>query len=393
MAEEGGLFSIGIEEEFQIVDPATGDLRAHIQQMLSQAGQHSLHEQIKPEMLQSMVETISKVCRNIDEACEEVYKLRRTISDMANRSGLAIVASGTHPFSHWQSQLITPNDRYKMLEEDLQDVVRSILIFGLHVHVAVPGNDLRVEIMNEARYFLPHMLALSTSSPFWLGRFTGLKSYRTVVWSQFPRTGIPSTFGSWSEYQNFLDILVETNCIDNAKKIWWDLRLHPFYPTIEFRVCDMPVTADETICLAALFQAIVAKLYRLRTRNLGYRIYDRALIQENKWRAMRYGIDGKLIDFGKRAEVPLRELAMELLEFVDDVVDELGSRKAVNYVHTILEHGSGADRQIAVFRQTNDVQRVVEYLIHETMRGVPYAEELGLPKPDMTPLTPRAAGT
>ena len=390
MADAGGLFSIGIEEEFQIVDPATGDLRAHIQKILTQASQYSLGEQIKPEMLQSMVETISKICANVDEARDEVMKLRRTVSDMANRSGLAIVSSGTHPFSHWQSQLITPNDRYKMLEEDLQDVVRSILIFGLHVHVGVPGDDLRVEIMNEARYFLPHMLALSTSSPFWLGRFTGLKSYRTVVWQQFPRTGIPSTFDSWSAYRDYIDTLVATNCIDNAKKIWWDLRLHPFYPTIEFRVCDMPVTVDETICLAALFQAIVAKLYRLRGRNMGYRVYHRALIQENKWRAMRYGIDGKLIDFGKNTEVPMRTLALELLEFVDDVVDELGSRQAVNYVHKILENGTGADRQLAVYRQTGDVKKVVEFLIHDTMRGVPYATELGLPAPDLTPIGPAA---
>jgi carboxylate-amine ligase len=388
MADVNALFSIGIEEEFQIVDPSTGDLRAHIQEMLTQAGRHTLGDQIKPEMMQSMVETVSKVCATVSEARQEVMKLRRTISDLANRSGLAIVSAGTHPFSHWQSQLITTNERYKMLEEDLQDVVRSILIFGLHVHVGIPGQDQRIEIMNEARYFLPHLLALSTSSPFWLGRFTGLKSYRTVVWQQFPRTGIPNTFDSWSDYQNFVDTLVQTNCIDNAKKIWWDVRPHPFYPTIEFRVCDMPCTVDETICFAALFQAIVVKLYRLRERNLGFRVYNRALIQENKWRAMRYGIDGKLIDFGKRAEVPMRELALELLEFVDDVVDELGSRDAVNYVHQILAQGSGADRQLTVYRQTGDMRRVVEFLIHETMRGVPYAPELGLPAPDMTPIAP-----
>jgi carboxylate-amine ligase len=388
MADVNALFSIGIEEEFQIVDPSTGDLRAHIQEMLTQAGRHTLGDQIKPEMMQSMVETVSKVCATAGEARQEVMKLRRTISDLANRSGLAIVSAGTHPFSHWQSQLITTNERYKMLEEDLQDVVRSILIFGLHVHVGIPGEDQRIEIMNEARYFLPHLLALSTSSPFWLGRFTGLKSYRTVVWQQFPRTGIPSTFDSWSDYQSFVDTLVQTNCIDNAKKIWWDVRPHPFYPTIEFRVCDMPCTVDETICLAALFQAIVVKLYRLRERNLGFRVYNRALIQENKWRAMRYGIDGKLIDFGKRAEVPMRDLALELLEFVDDVVDDLGSRDAVNHVHQILADGSGADRQLKVYRQTGDMRRVVEFLIHETMRGVPYAEALGLPSTDMTPIAP-----
>jgi glutamate---cysteine ligase / carboxylate-amine ligase len=390
MADTDALFSIGIEEEFQIVDPATGDLRAHIQEMLTQAGRHTLGDQIKPEMMQSMVETTSKVCANISEAREEVLKLRRTISDLANRSGLAIVSAGTHPFSHWQSQLITTNERYKILEEDLQDVVRSILIFGLHVHVGLPDNDMRIEIMNEARYFLPHLLALSTSSPFWLGRFTGLKSYRTVVWQQFPRTGIPSTFQSWSEYERLVNTLVATNCMDNAKKIWWDLRPHPFYPTIEFRVCDMPVTADETVCLAALFQAIVVKLYRLRRQNLGFRLYDRALIQENKWRAMRYGIDGKLIDLGKNIEVPARDLAVELLEFVDDVVDDLGSREATSHVHKILEGGTGADRQLTIYRQTGDVRRVVEFLIHETMRGVPYAEEMGLPPTDPTPIAPTA---
>jgi len=386
MEDKDALFSIGIEEEFQIVDPATGDLRAHIQEMLTQAGRHTLGDQIKPEMMQSMVETVSKICANVDEARAEVMKLRRTISDLANRSGLAIVSAGTHPFSQWQNQLITTNDRYKILEEDLQDVVRSILIFGLHVHVAVPDKEMRIDIMNEARYFLPHLLALSTSSPFWQGRFTGLKSYRTVVWQQFPRTGIPSTFNSWSEYENYVNILIETGCIDNAKKVWWDVRPHPFYPTIEFRVCDMPVTVEETICFAALFQAIVYKLYKLRRKNLGYRVYDRALIQENKWRAMRYGIDGKLIDFGRRAEVPMRELALELLEFVDDVVDELQSRAAVNYVHTILQMGSGADRQLQVYRQTGDVRDVVTFLIHETMRGVPYATELGLPAPELTPV-------
>lgn len=386
MEDKDALFSIGIEEEFQIVDPATGDLRAHIQEMLTQAGRHTLGDQIKPEMMQSMVETVSKICANVDEARAEVMKLRRTISDLANRSGLAIVSAGTHPFSQWQNQLITTNDRYKILEEDLQDVVRSILIFGLHVHVAVPDKEMRIDIMNEARYFLPHLLALSTSSPFWQGRFTGLKSYRTVVWQQFPRTGIPSTFNSWSEYENYVNILIETGCIDNAKKVWWDVRPHPFYPTIEFRVCDMPVTVEETICFAALFQAIVYKLYKLRRKNLGYRVYDRALIQENKWRAMRYGIDGKLIDFGRRAEVPMRELALELLEFVDDVVDELQSRAAVNYVHTILQMGSGADRQLQVYRQTGDVRDVVTFLIHETMRGVPYATELGLPAPELNPV-------
>ena len=370
-------FSIGIEEEFQIVDPATRDLKAHIEQMMSSA-RVLVGDRVKPEMMQSVVETATDVCANIEDARQEVLTLRRTVIDVAQKSGLRIVAAGTHPFSHWQNQLITSNDRYKILEEDLQDVVRSILIFGLHVHISIPDNDRRIEIMNEARYFLPHVLALSTSSPFWQGRFTGLKSYRTVVWQQFPRTGIPSTFNSWADYSGFIDTLVKTNCMDNAKKIWWDVRPHPFYPTLEFRIADMPVTAAETICLAALFQAIVYKLYRLREQNMGWRIYHRGLIQENKWRAARYGIDGKLIDFGKGIEVPMRDLALELLAFVDDVVDDLGSRQAVEYVHTILEQGTGADRELQVSRQTGDLNAVIDFLIEETGRGVPSAAELGL---------------
>jgi carboxylate-amine ligase len=370
-------FTIGVEEEFQIVDPATRDLKPHIEQMMAQT-QVLVGDRVKPEMMQSIVETTTDVCTTIHEARNEVMTLRRTVIDTAKKSGLRIVAAGTHPFSHWQNQLITANDRYKILEEDLQDVVRSILIFGLHVHVSIPDNDRRIEIMNEARYFLPHILALSTSSPFWQGRFTGLKSYRTVVWQQFPRTGIPPTFNSWADYNGFVETLVKTNCIDNGKKIWWDMRSHPFYPTLEFRIADMPVTAEETLCLAALFQAIVYKLYRLRDQNLGFRVYNRALIQENKWRAARYGIDGKLIDFGKGVEVPMRELALELLEFVDDVVDDLDSREAVNYVHTILDHGTGADRELQIYRQSGDLNAVVDWLIEETERNVPSAADLGL---------------
>lgn len=360
------MFTIGVEEEFQIVDPSTRDLRPHVEQMLA-LGDEVLTENIKREMIQSMVETVSPICENVAQARAEIVKLRSGLGQLAAHSGLAIVAAGAHPFSHWQSQLITEHDRYKVLEQDLQDVVRSILIFGLHVHVGIPDRDLLIDIMNEARYFLPHLLALSTNSPFWQGRVTGLKSYRTIVWQQFPRTGIPSTFNSWADFEGFVNMLVKTNCIDNGKKIWWDLRPHPYFSTLEFRVCDMPTTVNDAIMLVALFQAIVAKLYKLRQKNMGFRLYDRALIMENKWRAARYGIDGMLIDFGKRAEVPMRELALELLEFVDDVVDELGSREAVNHVKTVLREGTGADRQLEVYRKTGDMNAVVDYLISNTL--------------------------
>lgn len=359
-------FTIGVEEEFQIVDPSTRDLKAQVEQILA-SGDEAFIENVKREMIQSMVETVTPVCENVAQAREEVKKLRAGLGNLASKSGLAIVAAGAHPFSHWQSQLITEHDRYKVLEEDMQDVVRSILIFGLHVHVGIPDRDLLIEVMNEARYFLPHLLALSTNSPFWQGRVTGLKSYRTIVWQQFPRTGIPSTFNSWSEFEGFVNLLMKTNCIDTGKKIWWDLRPHPYFSTLEFRVCDMPTSLDDTIMLVALFQAIVAKLYKLRQSNMGFRLYDRALIMENKWRAARYGIDGMLVDFGKQAEVPMRQLALELLEFVDDVVDDLGSREALSHVYKVLERGTGADRQLDIYRQTGDLNTVVDYLITETV--------------------------
>jgi carboxylate-amine ligase len=364
------LFTIGVEEEFQIVDPSTRALKPHVEQMLASSSPE-LTEQIKREMIQSMVETVTPICANIEEARREVTKLRAGVGELAAQSGLAIVAAGAHPFSHWQSQVITEHERYKVLEQDLQDVVRSILIFGLHVHVGIPDRDLMIDIMNEARYFLPHMLALSANSPFWQGRSTGLKSYRTIVWQQFPRTGIPSTFTSWSDYEHFVNLLIKTNCIDNGKKIWWDLRPHPYFSTLEFRVCDMPTSLDDAIMLVALFKAIVAKLYKLRQGNVGFRLYDRALIMENKWRAARYGIDGMLIDFGKRTEVPVRDLSLELLDFIDDVVDDLGSRDAVNHIHKVLARGTGADRQMEVFRKTGDLNAVVDYLIAETLDGVP----------------------
>ncbi|TMD11019.1 MAG: carboxylate-amine ligase [Chloroflexi bacterium] len=361
----GGLLTIGVEEEYQIID-ASGELHSHIDTLLAAAAP-KLGEKVKREMMQSVVEVGTTICENVDEARAQLGEMRQTLAELLQPEGLRLACAGTHPTSRWDAQQITDHDRYKMLEEELQDVVRALVIFGLHVHVAIPNNDLRIEVLNEARYFLPHLLALSTSSPFWMGRNTGLKSYRSVIWSNFPRTGIPPELSSFDEYENYVELLVKTGSIDNGKKIWWDLRAHPTFPTLEFRVCDMPTRLDETICLAALMQAICAKLLQLRSGNLGFRKYMPALIAENKWRAIRYGLDGKLIDFGKQAEVPMRDLALELVEFVDDVVDELGSRKAVEYVHTILKEGTSADRQLRVLKQTGDVHAVVEMLAAETV--------------------------
>jgi carboxylate-amine ligase len=347
-----GLLTIGVEEEYQIID-ASGQLHSHIDTLLA-AATPKLGDKVKREMMQSVVEVGTTICQDVDEARQQLAEMRGTLSELLKPEGLRIACAGTHPFSRWEEQQITQHERYKMLEEELQDVVRALVIFGLHVHVAIPDPELRIGVLNEARYFLPHLLALSTSSPFWMGRNTGLKSYRSVVWSNFPRTGIPPDLTSFGEYQ-----------------IWWDLRAHPTFPTLEFRVCDMPTRLDETVCLAALMQAICAKLLILRSGNLGFRKYMPALIAENKWRAIRYGIDGQLIDFGKQSEVPMRDLAIELVAFVDDVVDDLGSRKAVEYVHTILAEGTSADRQIRVLNETGDIHKVVDMLAAETLAGLP----------------------
>jgi carboxylate-amine ligase len=266
--------------------------------------------------------------------------------------------------------VISPGERYKNIVEELQQLARSLLIFGMHIHVAMPDKQTTIDLMNMVRYFLPHLLALSTSSPFWMGRNTGLKSYRTTVFRRFPRTGVPEDFQSWSEYENFVNLLVKLNCIDNGKKIWWDVRPHPAFGTLEFRMCDVTTKIEEAVAIAALTQALVVKLHRLYTRNQSWRVYRRALIEENKWRAARYGIEGKLVDFGKEAEVPMRQLIPELLELVDDVVDDLGSRSAVDYVQTILSEGTSAERQLRVFERTGDLKAVVRHIVEETRGGV-----------------------
>ena len=352
------------------MDPETRDLRSHIHAEILEKGKMILQERVKAEMHQSVVEVGTSVCQNIKEARDEVKKLRRNMVRLAKENGLRLASAATHPFGDWRDQEIHPDERYKNIVEDLQLVARANLIFGLHVHIGIEDRETAIHMMNHARYFLPHILALSTNSPFWLGMNTGLKSYRCKVFDKFPRTNIPDYFPSWGEYENFIKLLIKTNCIDNAKKIWWDIRPHPFFNTIEFRVCDVPMRADETIALAALIQATVAKLYKLYTANQGFRLYRRALIMENKWRAARYGLDGKLIDFGKQTEVPARDLVHEYLEFVDDVVDELDSREELNYIHQILEKGSGADRQLRVFQETGDLKRVVDYIIEETEAGL-----------------------
>jgi carboxylate-amine ligase len=371
-------FTLGIEEEFQIVDPKTRELRSHVSEMLEE-GRMLLGEKIKPEMIQSQIEVGTGICKNIQEARADISRLRSIISTLARKAGLEIVAASTHPISHWSEQKIFDDERYALLIQELQTVARSLLIFGLHVHVGINDKERAIHIMNAARYFLPHVLALSTSSPFWMGHNTGLKSYRSEIFKQFPRTDIPDHFDSYGSFERYVDLLVKTGCIDNGKKIWWDVRPHPFFPTLEFRVCDIPTRVDDTIAIAALFQDIVAKLNKLIDKNLGFRLYRRMLVQENKWRAVRYGLDGKMIDFGKQKEVPVRDLIRELLDFVDDVLDQLGSRQEVEHIYTILERGTSADEQLRVYHQAREagadnrtaLSAVVDRLMERTIENVP----------------------
>lgn len=387
--------TIGIEEEYQIINPETRELTSYVQQLLD-SGRVVLGDQVKPEFMQSQIEVGSKVCANIQEAREEILRLRSTIGDLARQNGRAIIAAGTHPFSRWQDQEFSAGERYDDLQSTMQDAVRRLLIFGMHVHIGFGkdkrGRELTVNILNQLRYFLPHILALSTSSPFWHGRDTGMKSYRSQVFENMPRSGISPTFDSFSEYDEYIELMAKVNALGteatkkrgqggpgpkDPTKIWWDARPHPNWGTLEVRVPDMCTTVDECMCIAALIQSLVAKLLQLHSRNQSWRIYRTFLIRENKWRAVRYGLDGELIDYGREEEVPMRRLAAEIVELLDDVLDDLGTRKDVEYVHTICEKGSSADRQIAVYRQAiteglsprEALQNVVDHLIVETGQG------------------------
>jgi carboxylate-amine ligase len=373
--------TIGIEEEYQIIDPETRELRSYITEILD--GERMVLEQVKPELHQSIVEVGTTVCRSPADARAELVKLRRALIEHVEKSGLRVAAAGTHPFSSWITQEITPLERYLGVKTDMAELAQQLLIFGTHVHIGIEDREFLVDAMNSARYIMPHVLALSTSSPFWMGRNTGLKSYRSVIFRNFPRNGIPRVFSSASDYTNLVDTLVRTKCIPDGSKIWWDVRPHHAYPTLEFRICDVCTRVAETVCIGAIFQAVIAKLWKLRRDNMTFRVYPADLIEENKWRTVRYGLDGKLVDLGKQTELPARALIRELVEwFIDDVVDELGSRAEVEYAFKILDGGTSADRQLAVYKETGDLKAVVDHLIEETREGVfPAAGPPGLTVP------------
>jgi glutamate---cysteine ligase / carboxylate-amine ligase len=360
--------TLGIEEEYQIIDPETRELKSYIQELIGE-GREILQDQIKPEFLQSQVEVGSHICRNIHELRAEIKRLRASIIKLGREKGVQVCAASTHPFSMWAAQDVSKGERYTQLQSDMVQLARQMLIFGMHIHVGIEDKDLMIDVMNQSRYFLPHLLALSTSSPFWQGRDTGLKTYRTVIFESLPRTGIPPSFVSNADFEGFVETLIDTKCITEPTKIWWDIRPHPKFPTLEFRVCDICTSVDDAVCLAALIQAIVAKLIKLRMNNMSWREYRHHLITENKWRAVRYGTDGRLIDFGKREEVPFHFLAQEILDLVDDVVDELGSRKEVEHLKTILARGTSAHRQVEVYKKTGNLEAVVDWLVKETAAG------------------------
>lgn len=364
-------FTLGIEEEFQLVKRDSGELCSCAQSILDKGAPY-FEEKIKPEMLQSTIEFVSDVLPNMDAARKELYSARALLSRLVHEEGLALVSAGTHPGARWIEQERTDNERYVKLEEEYQDVGRSILIFGLHVHVAVQDKELAIKIMNQVRSWLPHLMAFSSNSPFWHGRMTGIKSYRSVVWKGFPRSGMPDTFASWSQFDRYVQDLVEMECIDNGKKIWWDIRPHAFFDTLEFRICDMPSTLEDTLGIAAICQALVAKLAYLNERDKAVPAMRRDYIEENKWRAMRYGLDAEALDFERLRRLSMRDALHETLDFVDDVVDDLGSRREIDYVRALLDdsRGTGADRQMAVYQESDDLQKVAQFLVERTMDGV-----------------------
>lgn len=375
--------TVGIEEEYQIIDPDTRELKSFITQFMEskegavEVKKGELKAGVKPELHASMVELGTPVCANVAELKSALFAQRSSIFELAAQRGLQIAAASTHPFSHWLGQEISPYERYAKTVEDHQMIAQRMLIFGMHVHVGVEDRDFAIDCMDTVRYMLPHILALTTSSPFWAGRHTGLKSYRSVVFEDLPRTGLPESFSSWAQFDRFVQRLVNTGCIADGSKIWWDVRPHYSFPTLEFRVPDICTRAEEAVAVAALLQAIVAWLWELRRRNMTFRSYRRDLVAENKRRALRNGLDGLMIDFGKEAEVPTRQLVRELLLLVDEQIDELGSRDEVEVIYRILEDGTSADRQVKVYQEhggdanrVEALRAVVDHLVQETAEGI-----------------------
>ncbi|HHN73308.1 MAG TPA: carboxylate-amine ligase [Thermopetrobacter sp.] len=371
--------TVGIEEEYLLVDLESRDLVAEAPAGLMEEAEAALSGQVSPEFLQCQIEVETRVCRTIAEAREDLRRLRHTLGEIAARHGLAPIAASTHPFADWSRQHFTPKDRYLELARDLQGVGQRMLICGMHVHIGVEDENLRIDLFNQLSYFLPHLLALTTSSPFWQGRDTGLKSYRLTIFDNLPRTGLPPTFDSWAEYQRAVNVLIDVGVIEDATKIWWDLRPSARFPTLEVRICDVCTWLDDAAAVAALVQCLVRMLYRLRRENQRWRQYDRFLVNENRWRAQRYGTEGGLIDFGRGELVPYADLLAELQEMLRGDAEALGCADELAAAMDILSRGSSADRQRAAYRRAREqgadhdeaLRAVVDSLVAETVGSPP----------------------
>jgi carboxylate-amine ligase len=371
-------FTIGIEEEYLLVDGETRDLVQDPPNSLMEGAVRRLDAQVGHEFLRSQIEVGTRICSNIQEARQDLARLRKTVSEVAGEHGLAMIAASTHPFAEWGDQLTTDNERYHVLAQDLQAVVRRLVICGMHVHVGIGNDDLRIDLMNQVSYFVPHLLALSASSPFWHGRDTGLKSYRMSVFKALPRTGLPEQFSSWSEYRRHVDVLVEAGLIEDATKLWWDIRPSERYPTLELRISDVCTTIDDGITVAALYLSLLHMLYRRRRLNQRWRTYADMLVEENIWRAQRYGVEGSLMDFGIGELIPYGELIDELIELVSRDADELGCTAEVEHAREIVARGTSADRQLQTFREAQAagadheeaLRAVVDLLIRDSVAGV-----------------------
>ena len=369
MIKELSDLTVGVEEEYQLVDPRTGELTSFVSEILNQ-GATLFRDDVKPELLQSQIEIGSKVCNSINELESDLRRLRLIVKDYAIKNKYDIVAAGTHPFSHWKNQIVTDKDRYHGFMDSTQYVGKRMLIFGMHVHVGIEDKDLRIDIMNQMRYFMPHILALSSSSPFWQGNLTGFKSFRSIIFEDLPRTGIPEAFKSYSDYSSYIQTLINCKSIDDPTKIWWDIRPHPNYPTLEFRICDCCTLLNDALSIAALIQALVAKLILLRKSNMTWRNYRGSLVNENKWRATKDGVNSKLIDLGSKQEVPYNELILEMIDFIGETVDIFSTHKYIENIKNILDYGSSADRQIEIFNKSSDPRDVVKDLIENTALGL-----------------------
>ncbi|PLY15016.1 MAG: carboxylate-amine ligase [Sedimenticola sp.] len=371
-------FTIGIEEEYMLVDRESRTLIPHAPESMLAECEELLQGQVSPEFLQCQIEVGTHVCGTLQEARDELAHLRKTVATVAERHGLAVVAASSHPFSKPSTLEHTPKDRYDQLANDLQEVVRRLVISGMHIHIGIDDDDLRVDLMGQASYILPHMLALSTSSPFWRGRDTGLKSYRISIWDSMPRTGLPEYFDSYGEYKRHIDVLVKAGVIEDATKVWWDIRPSDRYPTLEMRITDVCTRLDDAVCIAAFYRCWMHMLYRLRTNNQRWRRYTSFLINENRWRAHRYGIDAGLIDFGRGEIVPFPELIEEVLELVREDAEHFGCVSELEHMRTILVQGTSAHRQVRTYNEAiasgsdheSALRAVVDLLIDETLIGI-----------------------